>query len=88
MVACMAVMAREMWTDERLDDLVKQVDKGFDATKVEIRDLRSHADKGFEEVKGEIRDLRAEMSSRFDSNQRTMILGFASIVASVVATQL
>lgn len=77
MLACMAVMAREAWTDERLDDLNARVDRGFD------------------EVKGEIRDLRAEMNSRFaavdarfDSMQRTMIIGFASIVASVIATQL
>lgn len=77
MVRSMAAMAREKWTDERLDDLNVRVDKGFD------------------EVKGEIRALRKEMNARFgavdarlDSNQRTMIIGFASIVASVVATQL
>jgi hypothetical protein len=66
-------MAREKWTDERLDDLAGRVDRGF------------------AEVKGEIRDLRAEMNerfssvdSRFDAMQRTMVIGFASIVASVV----
>jgi len=106
MVACMAVMARETWTDERLDDLTKRVDKGFDATRVEIRDLRAHTDKGFVEVKQEVCELRAEtkeefrelrtemntrfngIDSRFDANQRTMVLGFASIVASILATQL
>ena len=72
MVASMAVMARETWTDERLDDLVKQIDKGFDATKVEVRDLRSKTqaefvrlradmDKGFARVDADIRELRAEM---------------------------
>lgn len=95
-------MARETWTDERLEDLAKRIDKGFDATKIEIRDLRADMAKGFDgvkgevrEVKGEIRDLRAEMNARFahvasrlDSNQRTMVLGFASIVASILATQL
>ena len=60
----MAVMAREAWTDERLDDLAKRMDLGFD------------------EVKGEIRDLRSEVSGM----QRTMIIGFASIVASTVAS--
>ncbi len=59
-------MARETWTDERLDDLAKRVDRGFD------------------EVKGEIRDLRLEVSSM----QRTMIIGFASIVASTVASSI
>jgi hypothetical protein len=62
----MAVMARETWTDERLDDLNGKVEKGFG------------------EVKGEISDLRAEIHAM----QRTMILGFAGIVASIVATNL
>ena len=73
MLLSMAVMEREKWTDERLDDLAGRVDRGF------------------AEVKGEVRDLRAEMNERFnsvdlrfDAMQRTMILGFASIVASVV----
>jgi hypothetical protein len=30
MVACMAVMAREAWTDERLDDLKENVNQRFD----------------------------------------------------------
>jgi len=57
-------MAREAWTDERLDDLAKRVDTGFT------------------EVKGEIRDLRSEVSAM----QRTMIIGFATITASSVAS--
>ena len=36
----MAVMAREAWTDERLDDLNARVERGFDEVKGEIRDLR------------------------------------------------
>ena len=64
MVASMAVMEREAWTDERLDDLAKRVDRGFD------------------EVKGEIRELRTEVNSV----QRTMIIGFVSLFASIVAS--
>ncbi|HEY3435181.1 MAG TPA: hypothetical protein VGK41_05980 [Solirubrobacterales bacterium] len=77
MVACMAVMARETWTDERLDDLNARVDRGFDEVKGEIKDLRSGMNERF-----------AHVDSRLDSNQRTMVLGFASIVASILATQL
>lgn len=96
----MPVMARETWTDERLDDLVKQVDKGFDATKVEIRDLRAHTDRGFARVDSDIRELRVEMrqmradmkegfdrmDARFDALQRTMIISLAGIVGSIVAS--
>jgi hypothetical protein len=84
----MAVMAREVWTDERLDDLAKRMDKGFDEVKGEVR-----------EVKGDVRDLRSEMNNRFtamdarfESMQRTMIIGFvtlnASFVGGLLATQL
>jgi hypothetical protein len=71
----MAVMAREAWTDERLDDLNARVEKGFDEVKSEIRDLRSEMNARF-----------AAVDARFDSMQRTMIIGFASIVASTVAS--
>lgn len=47
-----------------------------------LDDLAKRMDRGFDEVKGEIRDLRSEVSSM----QRTMIIGFASIVASTVAS--
>jgi uncharacterized protein YPO0396 len=76
----MTVMAREAWTDERLDDLNAKVDKGFD-----------RVDKNFERVDTEFHHLRSEMNSRFnavearlDRLQQTMIIGFASIVAAVV----
>ena len=45
---------------------MKQIDKGFDETKLEIRDLRADMAKGFEEAKLEIRDLRADMDKGFD----------------------
>jgi hypothetical protein len=80
----MAVMAREAWTDERLDDLKENVDKRFD-----------RVDEGLGEVKGEIRHLRAEMNSRFeavdarfDSMQRTIIVCFASMTTSIVGALL
>ncbi|HWT89784.1 MAG TPA: hypothetical protein VN179_01590 [Solirubrobacterales bacterium] len=74
-------MAREAWTDGRMDDLAKRMDKGFDEVKGEVRDLRSEMNARF-----------AAVDARFDAMQRTMIIGFASIVASVIggiiATQL
>ncbi|HEX6455300.1 MAG TPA: hypothetical protein VF009_02130 [Solirubrobacterales bacterium] len=37
----MAVMAREAWTDERLDDLNKKVDDGFRDMREEFRAVRA-----------------------------------------------
>lgn len=75
-------MARETWTDERLDDLKGQMEKGFAEVKGEIRDVRGE----IRDVRGEVRELRTETNARFDSLQRTMIVGFAGIVASTVGS--
>lgn len=71
-------MAREAWTDERLDDLTKRVDRGFTEVKGEIKGVKGEV----KEVKGEIRDLRIEISGM----QRTMIIGFVTLFGSIVAS--
>jgi hypothetical protein len=87
----MAVMAREEWTDKRLDDLNVRMDKGFDEVKDEIR-----------ETKGEVRELRKEMNTRFvavearfnsieaclDGLNRSLVIGMVSMTASIVGALL
>jgi len=75
MLLSMAVMAREAWTDERLDDLNARVEKGFDRVDADIRELRSEMKTGFAEVNG-----------RIDSMQRTMVIGFVTLFASIVGS--
>ena len=53
----MHVMARETWTDERLDDLVKRIDDNFRKAHADARDLRT----GLDSVKGEVGELREEV---------------------------
>ena len=84
MFSWMAVMARETCTDERLDDFKESVNQRFD-----------DVDQRFDRVEGSIRDLRAEMTmrfdavdKRFDSLQRTMIVCFSGMTASIVASVL
>lgn len=72
---------REAWTDERLDDLNQGMHREFDQVRAEIKDLRAHTDAGFDSVNARFDALNA----RFDAMQRTMIGGFAAIVAAVVA---
>src|SRR3954447_621911 len=61
----MAVMAREAWTDERLDDLNKKVDDGFKEMHAEFRALRG-------EIKGEFQAVRAEMKGEFQAVRAEM----------------
>lgn len=67
----MAVMAREAWTDERLDDLKEHMDEGFREVKADIR-----------EVKGEVRDLRVSMDAKFDRLTYTLIAALIGLVAT------
>jgi hypothetical protein len=59
----MAVMVRESWTDERLDDFKESVNQRFD--QVDRRfDL---VEKQIVEVKGEVKELRQTMIQGFSS---------------------
>jgi hypothetical protein len=73
-------MARKKWTDERLDDFARRVDRGFAEVKGEVRDLRVEMNERFNSIDSRFNSI----DDRFDAMQRTMIIGFASIVASVV----
>jgi hypothetical protein len=80
---------REAWTDERLDDLATGMHREFGRVQDEFGRVYDE----FGRVREEIRDLRGEMNSRFeavdarfDALNRTMILGFGSIVASVIGS--
>jgi hypothetical protein len=85
----MAVMARDTWTDERLDDLNHRVDEGFKEMREEFRGVRSEMreefrgvraemGEGFGGVRGELQEMRAEMAA----GRRTMIQATAAIWAS------
>jgi uncharacterized coiled-coil DUF342 family protein len=84
----MAVMAREAWTDERLDDLAGRMDENFREVRSDIRELRS----GLDSVKGEVGELReevgelrGEMKAGFATLNRTLQIGFALMGTFLVA---
>jgi hypothetical protein len=60
-------MERAAWTDERLDDLARRMDAGFERIDADIRELRLELRTEIgglrEEVHGEIGGLRAEMAA-------------------------
>jgi hypothetical protein len=71
----MAVMVRETWTDERLDDLNKKVDDGFARVDKDIRELRT-----------DMKDLRGEMNERFDALNRNLLAGFFVLTAAMIGS--
>jgi tetrahydromethanopterin S-methyltransferase subunit G len=98
----MAVMVRETWTDERLDDLSKKVDDGFADVKTEMREGFAKVDRRFSETKAETTERFdrletrvekdfGELNQRFDRMQFTLIGSAAGIIAAligIIATQL
>ena len=69
----MAVMAREAWTDERLDDLNKKVDDGF-------KDMREE----FRAVRGEFQAVRSEMATQVAMLNQTMYRLFGGMLVAWV----
>jgi hypothetical protein len=54
-------MQRETWTDERLDDLSRRMDRGFERVDGDIRELRTEMRSEFGSVRSEIAELRGLM---------------------------
>lgn len=80
-------MARETWTDERLDDLKEHMDEGFREVRAELRSVRGEiaevrAEVG--ELREEVGELRGEMKAGFAALNRTLQISAALIGAMFV----
>ena len=103
----MVVMAREDWTDARIDDFKEnvsqrfdqvdkrfdEVDKRFDRVEADIRGMRvemkqgfERIDKRFEAIDNKFVGIDNKFDGKFDSLQRTMIIGFVTLFASIAAS--
>lgn len=58
-------MARESWTDARIDDFKGNVNQRFDDVDKRFDQVEAHMAIGFAEVKGEIKELRQTMIHGF-----------------------
>lgn len=90
----MAVMPRETWTDERLDDFRGEVNRRFDEVDRRFDETNQRMDAGFSEMRKEIHRLHDRMdamNARFDAMQRAlMTIGFvlSAALIGLIATQL
>ena len=71
--ANIAVMARDAWTDNRLDDLNERVGR-----------LEGRMDTGFAEMRQEFRAVRDEMAAQAEMLNRTMCRLFGGMLAAWV----
>jgi tetrahydromethanopterin S-methyltransferase subunit G len=72
----MAVMVpREKWTDERLDDLNKKVDDGFDAVDRRFDRLETRMERGF-----------SELNQRLDRMQLALIGALVTFCVTLIGS--
>ncbi len=78
---------RDSWTDERMDDLSRHVDKGFERCDAAIErcdaaigELRAEMREGFRRSDAAV----SELHLRFDALQRTLFLAAAGVIASLI----
>jgi hypothetical protein len=79
--------AREIWTDERLDDFRRDVDRRFDGVDRRFDKLEHRMDGGFARVDGELLAIH----QRIDALQRTLMQlggGVLAALIGLIATQL
>jgi chaperonin cofactor prefoldin len=95
MVFCMAIMARETWTDERLDDLKENLNQRFDRVDKRFEQVDQRFDRveaemkaGFAEVNGRVDQRFDFLEVRIDALSRTIIICFSGMTASIVAALL
>lgn len=90
----MAVMARETWTDQRLDDLNERVasldrrmEVGFAEMREEFRAVRGEMSSEFHAVRGEIASMNRTLIQTMVGGFVVMGVGFAGTIATVILTQ-
>ena len=67
----MHVMARETWTDERLDDLTKHMDGGFREVRADLRRQREETAAEFATLRTETTSLQKEFAEVKSQGART-----------------
>jgi hypothetical protein len=80
----MAVMAREAWTDERLDDLDRRADQGFKEMREEFRAFRSEMKSEFQAVRAEIAAVNRSLMQLTWGLIGTMLLGFLGTIVALL----
>jgi hypothetical protein len=77
-------MERAAWTEERLDDLVARVDRGFERLHADIRQLCDQIGTQGVEVRGEIGAQSDELRGEIAALRITMIRVGGAIMAGLV----
>jgi hypothetical protein len=81
----MAVMPRESWTDERLDDFRGEVNRRFDETNRRIDETNQRMDAGFAVMRAEFARINDRLDALYQLMFRGMIAFGVGIFGVIVA---
>lgn len=81
----MVVMARERWTDERIDERFDRIDTDIRELRMEMRTGFEQIDKRFQRVDERFEVIQREMTARFDAVQRNMTTWFVALFSTILA---
>jgi hypothetical protein len=70
------------WTDERLEERFDAIDGNFTRLDADIRELRAEMKAGFDHVDTRFHDMHRTIIVTTCSLMGTMVVGFASILAT------
>jgi Skp family chaperone for outer membrane proteins len=80
----MTVMAREAWTDERLDDLNKRVESVDRRMEIGFAEMREEFRAVRQETQNEFQAMRAEMAAQAEMLNRTIYRLFGGMLIAWV----
>ncbi len=75
---------REVWTDERMDDLNHKVDELAAEMRAEFRAVRSEFGAHRAEFRAQLTETNTRFDTRFDAMQRTMIQLWATSILTTL----
>jgi len=73
---------RKAWTDERLDDMNRRMEGGFNRVDADIRSLRAEMNARFERVESRIDEVNRTMLRLGGGAIATFVAGFAGMIAT------
>ena len=74
-------MERVAWTDDRIDDAMTRIDRGFELMREEMREFRTD----MREMRVEMREMRTDLHGQIAAGQRQMTMIGWGIAAAMLA---
>jgi hypothetical protein len=76
---------RMAWTDDRLDDLSRRMDSGFERVDADIRELRVELREGLAAVRGELGGEIASLRATLLRVGGGIMVGLVGVIAALLA---